>query len=945
MNFELSITNKFHNKDKKPAVTNHYKLYTTARLTAEQFFNHITSGNAFCPAVFNEGERGRKNFLRGQLISLDFDHNGMEEVMRIPFVRENALMVYATPSSTPESPRCRVVFCLDEPVTSLELYELLVKRLLHLFDKADPACKDGSRMFYGSETAEAQLFPAQRLLVNVIEALPLPEQTKRQKQALRKAKKALAQKAQSLAPEDAQKLKEIIRELLSYIPEQQSYDEWLSCLMAVHSVFPDAEGVQLIEAWSGGYDGEVEDKFASFDPEGSVTLGTLYHLAIKHGWTRRIHFSTIPDDHISVNVKYLSDADLSVLGRCSVIRSPMGSGKTHFAQQVIVEFELRHGRRCRVLVITHRTALARNVAERYGIPCYKDLIDQDEVSNLYEYDQLAITFNSLWRLENQLCLASYDIIIIDEIEQGINHLFGDTFRDNEDIHAFSILLYLIKSANTVLTLDAHASISTEGFLRQLRDGVQFIHNTYTEIKGNLTLYRDRNLLRNIAEEALYTTEGLPPSAYLSDSKSEVKALAHFWSTMAFSPDDLIAIHSDNSSNKDIQHFINNLETELPERKMLITSPTLGTGIDIQTRMETVIADFSGITISPEEMMQMIGRFRNGPEVSVHMPRMCNGHRETDPQKIEESYRRQYAKTWPPVAFDSQTGQRVFSDNQEVFLKLFAEFTARRNAQMNDAYPYFCELAKQNYRVAYEEGIASIDDSEYKLSKEELTENFKKLVLSARPIDRDEYEAHKKTGTLTEEIYASYVRGQMEEIYGEYISDKHYEDWDEGRGRTRLLGFMSLNKPCRVFYERDYKEEFQDIAIQNRGHHLRKHIILTELLASMFGETLHSNEIPKETFKKVLEERFMPLVQKYDQDLKDLFKMRADYSQQPKSRLNLLLKRVGLSVKSVPKGKSRKIGAYQIDPDNLGWMLKLAQGYARMTGDDPDNYRIISLNNQ
>ncbi len=78
-----------------------------------------------------------------------------------------------------------------------------------------------------------------------------------------------------------------IRELLSYVPAQQDYRDWLKILVAVHSVYPDERGVRLIQEWSPSKDSFGQDntaeKFASFHST-RTTVGTLYKSAMDHGW-------------------------------------------------------------------------------------------------------------------------------------------------------------------------------------------------------------------------------------------------------------------------------------------------------------------------------------------------------------------------------------------------------------------------------------------------------------------------------------------------------------------------------------------------------------------------------------------------------------------------------------------------------------------------------------
>jgi putative DNA primase/helicase len=68
-----------------------------------------------------------------------------------------------------------------------------------------------------------------------------------------------------------------------------AYDEWVSVLMALHREYGDA-GFGLAEAWADGAPNEVERKWKSFHEAGNyagaVTLGTVFALAKRFGWSR-----------------------------------------------------------------------------------------------------------------------------------------------------------------------------------------------------------------------------------------------------------------------------------------------------------------------------------------------------------------------------------------------------------------------------------------------------------------------------------------------------------------------------------------------------------------------------------------------------------------------------------------------------------------------------------
>ena len=78
--------------------------------------------------------------------------------------------------------------------------------------------------------------------------------------------------------------------LRSIDPWAGGYHWWLSLLMALHSEYPDGDGLAVAEAWAGGKPSErgkpseVAGKWRSFDSAGGVTVGTLLAEAKKHGW-------------------------------------------------------------------------------------------------------------------------------------------------------------------------------------------------------------------------------------------------------------------------------------------------------------------------------------------------------------------------------------------------------------------------------------------------------------------------------------------------------------------------------------------------------------------------------------------------------------------------------------------------------------------------------------
>jgi hypothetical protein len=182
---KLSISQHFHNKQNhapmkrnKDGESNRWAMgaFNTVEWTPEQIAEHLRAGKAICVAALDGNWRGQANFVSSQLMGIDFDNGpDVETLVKNEFVKAYAFYVYPTPSHTPEKPRSRALFALDEPITDYDRYRVLITRLLHKLDmlNADPSCKDPVRIFYGSDVEGWRGKSLAKVLpVAVLDALP-----------------------------------------------------------------------------------------------------------------------------------------------------------------------------------------------------------------------------------------------------------------------------------------------------------------------------------------------------------------------------------------------------------------------------------------------------------------------------------------------------------------------------------------------------------------------------------------------------------------------------------------------------------------------------------------------------------------------------------------------------------------------------------------------------
>jgi hypothetical protein len=114
-------------------------------------FELITVDGLATSAELSNDNRREDNFVSRDLIMVDID-SGMtiEELLADEFYNCYGAGFYTTVSHSWESHRFRVIFRLEQPLTRASDVVKLNKMLLRVYTQADAACKDATRIFYGT---------------------------------------------------------------------------------------------------------------------------------------------------------------------------------------------------------------------------------------------------------------------------------------------------------------------------------------------------------------------------------------------------------------------------------------------------------------------------------------------------------------------------------------------------------------------------------------------------------------------------------------------------------------------------------------------------------------------------------------------------------------------------------------------------------------------------
>jgi hypothetical protein len=191
--------------------------------------------------------------------------------------------------------------------------------------------------------------------------------------------------------------------------------------------------------------------------------------------------------------------------RVAIVKSTTGTGKTRLCLDTLerMQSEMREsGKELRVLVITHRVALAHDLARRFepsniDMANYleaKEKLDPEDPSvredapavlcarreDVLGSSRVICGFDSLMLLlaANHLRLPRYDVVVLDEIDSFLRHVSETPGRGQR--HNVELFTSILEATPLVLGLDADAGDRTYHFLRNALPNVKptIFWNTY-----------------------------------------------------------------------------------------------------------------------------------------------------------------------------------------------------------------------------------------------------------------------------------------------------------------------------------------------------------------------------------------------------------------------------------------------------------------------------------
>lgn len=481
------------------------------------------------------------------------------------------------------------------------------------------------------------------------------------------------------------------------------------------------------------------------------------------------------------------------------IKSPKGTGKTELLSRELDDDSQS------TLLIGHRTALIRQSCERLGLECYLDF------DGPLAAKRLGVCVDSLHRLTWAEHITPYQVtqkenlfqrIIIDESEQVLSHFLSDTIDATTRIKLFAIFCAELRHAKTVIALDADLgwlTFETLSKLAQRQNDTTFKPSTLIindrKSASPLQIFESRDHLIGDLNRSVIDRERV---FVTSNSKKLVEGLHQ---ALVEAGVKSILISSDTTGGEEAKAFIAEPAKRALEYDAILTSPSLGTGVDItfpdrESKIDVVYGFFEASITTHFDFDQQIWRVRRPGAVRVWIsPRRFNFDTAVDVVKREIQQKHLYKSVLDKYDDDLQP---VFHTD-DALIDMAALARSQQLASKNNLKRNFIAMKRRHgHTIEFVDSDAALsaDGKALEQTGRALADAaYRQRLLSAQPLDKEAYGLIEQRILDNDEVdiaeRLSLDRTRIERFYRQPITDQLIADDDRGRLRERVVRFERL----------------------------------------------------------------------------------------------------------------------------------------------------------
>lgn len=294
-----------------------------------------------------------------------------------------------------------------------------------------------------------------------------------------------------------------------------------------------------------------------------------------------------------------------------VLRSRYGSGKTTFMQRLIREQGYQ-----RVLFITYRQTLARDIMRNFKRLGFKNYLDSYENPRVWDAPRLIVQIDSLLNLiyrstdvlSGDGFHLDYDLIVLDESESLLCH-FDETTMENKEIDIWGFFDEILKHSKKVVLMDGDVSERSLGFASSYGSMV-FVNNKNNETNKSINIICDRTKWEQGLHKDLETFQRQDPTfrvCIVSQSSTQALSLEEDLRTRFPNLKVKRLVGIDSGETK--KQFLEDINQSLSDTNVFLYSPVIESGVDITIPVKKLYGILSSKSNSQRAYLQMLARCR------------------------------------------------------------------------------------------------------------------------------------------------------------------------------------------------------------------------------------------------------------------------------------------------------------------------------------------------
>jgi hypothetical protein len=603
----LSINPGLINKNEAKSDSLFKSGWVNSALTPAELAEEINKGVAYCCEL--SGPRNAAKFVCSDVISVDIDGTRrINEALADPIAQKYLTIFYTTHSHTENEHRFRLLFALDRTLDNARDM-IAATRSLSLRMSGDRSATDAARIFYGSKGSNPEVFD------RAIDDEFLNELIAQGLNADRTDSIANNLLATTVSNQKIS-LDQVVRNKFGQLVQFSTlttgvtihcpyHHDTNASAFTVKSSYSETIGIHCSTCRQTFWPMSLSNNYNFFDFDKRVREADEYFRKNKHMGSfqeiltaegRPAHEGLIRSNVTLAQTDYLLLPSKLPVGTI-FIKSPKGTGKTEqlantLEQQSdtvpLIGDRIRDQPGGSTLLIGHRQALIRQSCQRLGLECYLDFKGRP-----LKRKRLGVCLDSIHRLRwpersftGQTTTKEniFQTVIIDESEQVLSHFLSDTIDPIMREKLFIIFRTLLRRARRVIALDADLgwlSFETLSKLAQSTDTADFreSHIILNDRPDSTPVYMFDSSDQLIGDLQESIADGKRVFV-TSNSKALVESLYEGIADRFGESIKAIAITSETNRTDEVKAFISNPSQRALDYRVILTSPSLGTGVDI-----------------------------------------------------------------------------------------------------------------------------------------------------------------------------------------------------------------------------------------------------------------------------------------------------------------------------------------------------------------------------